>query len=91
MRGLQRASTCSPSSPKRTTTRRRSEPTWGAASPTPRASAMMAAIRSASSAQGLVELRDLERGRAQHGVAELADLVERGEPPALEDGVVECA
>ena len=41
--------------------------------------------------QRLVEIGDRERGRAQHGVAELADVLERGESPALEDGVVEGA
>jgi hypothetical protein len=41
--------------------------------------------------KGLVELGDREARRAQHGVADLADLVERGEAPALEGGIVEGA
>ena len=42
-------------------------------------------------AQRVVELRDRQGRRPQHGVAELADLLERGESPALQDGVVEGA
>ena len=41
--------------------------------------------------QHLVERGDRERGGAQHGVADLADLGQGGEPPALENGVVEGA
>ena len=79
------------SSPPRMTTSRRREPICGAASPTPRASYMIDDHALHVVAQGLVELGDRQGGRAQRGVAELADLTERGESPALEDGVVEGA
>ena len=89
--GFTRAIGGSSSSPVRTTARRRSDPTWGAASPTPRASCMIATIRATSSRRASSNSVTVEGRRAQDGVAELADLLERGESPALQDGVVEGA
>ena len=69
----------------------RSEPTCGAASPTPRASCMIADHPRGLVAQGVVEFGHRQGRRPQYGVADLADLLERGESPALQDGVVEGA
>ena len=66
-------------------------PTWGAARPTPRASIMIWTIRSASSFSAWSKSVIVSAGERSTGSPSWRMLVERGESPALEDGVVEGA